>query len=155
DDRFRPYVRGDLDAVVQQAVRNHPRIVDHLPERMTYLDTTDPRPDGSFVEKKGRIILSGGEALIDPVREVVAYSVIERLQRKYASEGGAKIVVQTTGDILTEQIVADLLERGVWMISVASIDDFHVGMEGADKQKAFVEKLSLLFEKSGMHKSGL
>src|SRR5262252_2816956 len=155
DDRFRPYVRGDLDAVVQQAVRNHARIVDHLPERMTYLDTTDARPDGSFVEKKGRVILSGGEALIDPVRESVAYSVIERLQRKYAARGGAKVVVQTTGDILTPKIVDELLERGVWMISVASIDDYHVGMEGEAKQKAFVEKLSQMFERVGMHKSGL
>jgi MoaA/NifB/PqqE/SkfB family radical SAM enzyme len=155
DDRFRPYLRGELDAVVQQAVRNHARIVDHLPERMTYLDTADTRPDGSFVEKKGRIILSGGEALIDPVRENVTYQVIERLRRKYASQGGVKVVVQTTGDILTPAIVDELLERGVWMISVASIDDYHVGMEGEAKQKAFVEKLSQMFERAGMHKSGL
>src|SRR5882672_4022072 len=155
DDRFRPYVRGDLDAVVQQGMRNHARIVDNLPERMTYLDTTDPRPDGSLVEKRGRIILSGGEALMDPVRESVAYPVIARLQRRYAAQGGAKVVVQTTGDLLTDQIVNELLERGVWMISVASIDDFHVGLEGESKQKAFVEKLSQMFERNGMHKSGL
>ncbi|HUL64765.1 MAG TPA: SPASM domain-containing protein [Burkholderiaceae bacterium] len=155
DERFRPYVRGELDAVVQQAVRNHARIVDHLPERMTYLDTADPRPDGSFVEKRGRVILSGGEALIDPVRENVTYPVIERLQRKYAPRGGAKVVVQTTGDILTPRIVEELLERGVWMISVASIDDYHVGLEGEAKQKAFVEKLSQMFESAGMRKSGL
>ena len=155
DDRFRPYVRGDLDAVVQQGMRNHARIVDNLPERMTYLDTTDPRPDGSLVEKRGRIILSGGEALMDPVRENVAYPAIERLQRKYAAQGGAKVVVQTTGDLLTDKIVGELLERGVWMISVASIDDFHVGLEGEVKQKAFVEKLSQMFERNGMHKSGL
>jgi len=155
DDRFRPYVRGELDAVVQQGVRNHPRIVDHFPERMTYLDTSDPRPDGSFIEKTGRVILSGGEALLDPVRELVAYPVIDQLQSKYAAYGGVKVVVQTTGDILTDKIIDELLERGVWMISVASVDDYHVGLEGAAKQKAFVEKLSLMFERAGMHKSGL
>ena len=65
---------------------------------MTYLDQDDPRPDGSFPEKTGRIILSGGEVLIDPVRERVTYKVIERLAAKYAEQGGVKVVVQTTGD---------------------------------------------------------
>ena len=35
EERFRPYVRGALDTVVAEAVRNFPRIVDHFPERMT------------------------------------------------------------------------------------------------------------------------
>jgi hypothetical protein len=39
------------------------------------------------------------------------------------------------------------------MISVASIDDFHVGLEGADKQKAFVAQLTHLFERHGMRAS--
>ncbi len=51
-----------------------------------------------------------------------------------------KLVVQTTGDLLTDAIVDDLLARGVWMISVASVDDFHVGLEGPDKQDAFTEQ---------------
>ena len=32
EDRFRPYVRGALEAVVREAEQNFPRIVDHLPE---------------------------------------------------------------------------------------------------------------------------
>ena len=28
EDRFRPYVRGELEGVVQEAERNYPRIVD-------------------------------------------------------------------------------------------------------------------------------
>jgi Iron-sulfur cluster-binding domain len=63
--------------------------------------------------------------------------------------------VQTTGDVLTDGIVDDLLSRGVWMISVASIDDFHVGLAGEDRQKAFVDKLTALFERHGMRASGL
>src|SRR6478735_11272428 len=114
EPRFRPYVRGALEAVVAEAERNFPRIVDHFPDRLTYLDLDDPRPDGTLVEKTGRVILSGGEALIDPVRERVTYEVVERLRARYAAQGGVKIVVQTTGDLVTDAIVGDLLARGVW-----------------------------------------
>ena len=155
EDRFRPYIRGELEAVVQEAERNYPRILANLPERFTYLDLDDPRPDGTFPEKTGRVILSGGESLLEPVRERVTYKVIEGLRDRYAAQGGIKIVVQTTGDLLTDAIVDDLLARGVWMISVASVDDFHVGLEGPVKQQAFMDKLTALFERHGMRRSGL
>ncbi len=155
EDRFRPYVRGELEAVVQEAERNFPRIVANLPERLTYRDLDDPQPDGAYPEKTGRVILSGGEALLDPVRERVTYGVVDALRAKYAAQGGVKVVVQTTGDVLTDAIVDDLLQRGVWMISVASVDDFHVGLEGPAKQQAFVDRLSALFERHGMRRSGL
>ena len=155
EDRFRPYVRGALESVVAEAERNFPRIVDHFPARMTYRDLDDPRADGTFPEKTGRIILSGGESLLDAVRHRVTYPVIERLNARYASQGGVKIVVQTTGDILTDATVADLMDRGVWMISVASVDDFHVGLEGPERQKRFVDKLSAMFERNGLKRSGL
>ena len=48
EQRFRPYVRGGLETVVAEAEANFPRIVDHFPERMTFLDREDPNPDGSF-----------------------------------------------------------------------------------------------------------
>jgi len=155
EDRFRPYIRDELEAVVQEAQRNFPRIVANFPERFTYRDLDDPRPDGTFPEKTGRVILSGGESLLDPVRERVTYKVIDALRDKYAAQGGVKIVVQTTGDILTDYIVADLLARGVWMISVASVDDFHVGLEGPARQQAFMDKLAALFARHGMRRSGL
>jgi hypothetical protein len=155
EDRFRPYVRGALEDVIAEAERNFPRIVDHFPERLTYLDTEAPAPDGQFPEKIGRVVLSGGESLLDGVRERVTYPVIERLTARYAAQGGVRIVVQTTGDLLTERIVDDLLARGTWMISVASVDDFHVGLEGPAKQAAFVERLTRLFESRGMKRSGL
>jgi len=155
EGRFRPYVRNELEAVVQEAARNFPRIIDNFPDRLTYQDLDDPHPDGTFPVKTARVILSGGESLLAATRERVTYPVIERLRDKYAQQGGIKLVVQTTGDILTERIVDDLLERGVWMISVASVDDFHVGLEGPAKQQAFMDKLSALFERHGMRKSGL
>ena len=155
EERFRPYAHGELDAVLAEAAANFPRIVDHFPERMTYLDLEDPRSDGTLPEKVGRVVLSGGESLLDPLRERVTYPVIERLTRRYSARGGVKIVVQTTGDLVSDAIVDDLLARGVWMISVAGVDDYHVGMEGEVAQAAFKEKLSRLFERHGMAPSGL
>ena len=61
------------------------------------------------------MMLSGGEALLDPLRAEVTYMVVERLTAKYARRGGVKIVVQTTGDLFDERIVTDLLERGVFL----------------------------------------
>ena len=99
--------------------------------------------------------MSGGECLLDPVRERVTYKVIERLRTKYEAQGGVKVVVQTTGDLLNDRIVDDLLIRGVWMISVASVDDFHVGLEGEERQRKFVDQLTTLFARHGMIQSGL
>lgn len=155
EERFRPYVRGELAGVLAEAKANFPRIVDHLPESMTYLDRDDPDEAGAPRRKVGRIILSGGESLLDPVREEVTYPVIERLAARYARAGGVKVVVQTTGDLLTPRIVDDLLARGIYMISVAGVDDFHVGMEGAERQAAYRERLARMFEAAGMRPSGL
>jgi len=153
EDRFRPYLRKELAGVVEEAQRNFPRIIDNFPRRMSYVDPAEG--PGQHSEKIGRIVLSGGESLLDAVRETVTYPVIERLQQRYANEGGVKIVVQTTGDLLTDSIVDELLQRGVYMISVASVDDFHVGLEGPDKQQAFVDKLSAMFDRHDMRRSGL
>lgn len=155
EERFRPYVRGELADVLAEAKANFPRIVDHFPQRMTYLDRDDPNPDGSLPEKTGRIIISGGESLLDPVRREITYPVIERLVARYAGRGGVKVVVQTTGDLLTRDIVADLLDRSIYMISVAGVDDFHVGMEGEAKQRAYRASLTALFEEFGMRPSGV
>ncbi|NKC33426.1 radical SAM/SPASM domain-containing protein [Falsiroseomonas selenitidurans] len=155
EDRFRPYVRQNLEAVVAEAERNTPRVLANLPPRMTYLDRDDPAPDGTLPEKTGRIILSGGEALLDPVRERVTYKVIEGLVARYRGAGGVKIVVQTTGDLLRPDIVRDLLDRGVWMISVAGVDDFHVGLEGEAKQAEFKAVLTAMMEAEGMRAAGV
>lgn len=153
EDRFRPYTRDELGSVVTQSTNNFGRIVEAFPERMTYLDLDDPCEDGSLPEKTGRVILSGGESLLDPIRTEVTYPVVKRLGAKYAGRGGVKIVVQTTGDLVTERTVAELLDRGVYMISVAGVDDFHVGIDGPEKQRAFVDRLSQLFETAGMRPS--
>lgn len=149
EDRFRPYVRDELASVVAEAEATMPRIIANLPERMTY------RQPGRQQERAGRIILSGGEALHEATRERITYRAIEALVARYRDQGGVRVVVQTTGDLLAPGIVRDLLDRGVWMISVAGVDDFHVGMEGADRQAAYKAELTAMFEQQGMRPSGL
>ena len=150
EPRFRPYVRGALDAVIGEAVANFPRIIEHLPERMTYLDRGHPAADGRLAERRGRIILSGGEVLIDPVRTRVLYPAMERIQARYAGVGGVDLIVQTTGDLLTDAIVEDLLARGVSTISVSGIDAFHSGLKSAARQGAFKERLIRLLDAHGV-----
>jgi len=150
DDRFRPYVRNALEDVVVEAERNAPRIVDNLPDRMTYLDINEPLPDGRLPEKTGRIILSGGEVMLDNVRERVTLPVMRRLTERYKGRGGIKIIIQTTGDRLDEERVDELLEAGVGLISIAGIDDYHVGMEGPEKQQQAIDRLTKVFEARGM-----
>jgi hypothetical protein len=153
EDRFRPYLRDDLAAVVAEAEANAPRIIAHLPARMTYLDRDEPMPDGTLPERIGRIILSGGEALLEATRERVTYPALEALTGKYRGQGGARIVLQTTGDLLTPAIIEALLRRGVWMISVAGVDDYHVGLEGPERQARFKERLAAMFDAAGMRAS--
>lgn len=151
DERFRPYAPKQLEAVVREAQTNFPRIVDNLPERMRFLQPATLTSE-ACQEKIGRIVLAGGETLLDPVRTRVLYPVLQRLREKYGADG-IKTVVQTTGDLLTARIVEELLARGVWMISVAGMDDHHVGLEG-DKRKPLAENLTRIFEKTGMKPSG-
>jgi MoaA/NifB/PqqE/SkfB family radical SAM enzyme len=143
-----------LEAITSRSKSAFPAIVSHFPQSMVYTDLEDQREDGSFASKVGRIILSGGEVLLDPVRTEVLYPVLETLTERYETTGGVKLVIQTAGDLLSPQIIRDLLDRNVWMISVSSLDDFHqnVAREGRD---VFRERLTALFEASGMRASGL
>ena len=154
EDRFRPYVRGDLERVVAEAERNAPRIVANLPARLRWMDRTGADDGIEPVERGGRIILAGGESLLDPVRERVTYPTIERLAQRYAGQD-VRILVQTTGDLLTPAIVRDLIALGVWQISVAGVDDFHVGMEGPERQAAFTARLDAMMAAQGVRRAGL
>lgn len=151
EDRFRPYVRDSLEAVIAEAERNAPRVLENLPRTMLYRDPAAPDAPA----KPGRIILSGGEALLDGVRQRVTLPVIEALAARYRERGGVKIVVQTTGDLLSPEILRALLERGVWMVSVAGVDDYHVGMEGPERQAAFTARLRAMMSAEGMTEAGL
>ena len=147
DTRFRPYVRDELKAVIGEGIDNYRRIVGNLPDSMTYLDPSKPDADGNPSERIGRIIMAGGELLIDPVREALLYPALDAVREKYG-HCGARVGLQTTGDVVTPKILDELRERGVWMIAVASMDDYHVGMEG-EKRLPFMANLKAMFEAAG------
>jgi len=155
EDRFRPYVRDELEAVVAEAERNSPKIIANLPETMLYDDLESPvlGKAGSFEKKVGRIILSGGDVLTEPVRERVLYPALEAIRDKYQNQGGVKVIVQTTGDLLTPKILQELLDREVWSVSISGMDDYHVGMQG-DKRNSLIEELKTMFANAGVEPAG-
>ena len=155
ESRFRPYLRGALRKVVEEARASFPQVLANLPDELSYLDLNAPSESapGGYERRASRIILAGGEGLVDPVREEVLYPALEAIQAKYGSQG-VRVIVQTTGDLVTPQIVDDLLARGVWMISCAGMDDFHVGHEG-DKRLPLIDRLREMFQAAGMRDSAL
>lgn len=71
-------------------------------------------------EKIDRIILSGGEPLADKKK---LYLILDTLKKKYGD--ATQIMLQTNGDLLTSDILDELLEKGVTRFDIASIDRFH------------------------------
>ena len=122
EGRFHPYQGEELAGVVEQSRTLFPLVIPHLPSSMLY------RERDSSQERRGSIILAGGEILLDAVRESVLYPALRLLRERYRERGGVKLIVQTTGDVLTPSIVAELKALGVWTISVSGVDEFHAGM---------------------------
>lgn len=150
DDRFRPYVREALDAVVAEGRAPHEAIIAHLPDDFTYLDPHSPDADGRPSRKRGVLMLAGGEPLLDAVREPLFYPILEKVGARYGGFNAAKaprLACQVTGDIMTERHIEEMLERGMWKIAIASIDDFHVGHEGEKKFRLMdrIRKMMLKF----------
>ncbi len=77
-------------------------------------------------ERVGRIILAGGEPLVEPFKSQILFPILDLLKAKYG-DGGAKIVMQTTGDLVDADTLRELVRRGVWLITCAGFDEFHVG----------------------------
>lgn len=86
-----------------------------------------------------RLILSGGEPLAERKK---LYPILDALQSKYRGE--TQIMLQTNGDLMTGEILDELLRRGVTRIDVASIDRYH---KNAGKR---LEQLADLFKSRGM-----
>lgn len=136
DDRFRPYVREALDAVVAEGLAPHEAIIANLPDDFTYSDPSRPDAEGLPSRRRGTLILAGGEPLLDAVREPLFYPILEKVAARYGgidAPNAPRLACQVTGDIMTERHIAEMLERGMWKIAIASIDDFHVGHEGDNK----------------------
>lgn len=153
DDRFRPYVRDALKGVVAQGQAAFPKVIANLPDSMTYVNPHKLGSDG--LPKRGQtlLVLAGGELLIDGVREELLYPALAAIKARWGAEGPS-ISVQTTGDVLTPKIAGELFERGVRTIAIASIDDYHVGLEG-EKKFALVEKIRAMMAPFGAREIGL
>ena len=150
EDRFHPYHGEELKRVVNQSRQNVPIIIDHLPDRMSYADRNDRDSSGKPHEKTGRIILSGGEILLEPIREPVLYPALQKLHDRYRHQGGVELIVQTTGDLVNAKIVRELLDLHVSVISVSGLDEYHNGLEQVEDRDALQGKLTALFERHGM-----
>lgn len=148
DDRFRPYVREDLKRVVSEGQSAYEAILANLPDDFTYADPKDPAR-----RRQGLLVLAGGELLIDGVREELFYPVLEAIQRRWGAQA-PHISIQTTGDILKPEHIEAMLARGVGTIAIASIDDYHVGLEG-DKKFKLMDKIRAMMTQFGVQEVGL
>jgi organic radical activating enzyme len=90
-------------------------------------------------DRVDRLILSGGEPLTERPK---LYAILDALRARY--EDRTQIMLQTNGDLLTGEILDELIARGVTRIDIASIDRFHKHV-GARK-----DLLDALFRSRGM-----
>lgn len=147
DERFKPYVRGALEEVIAEGEAAFPKIIANLPQDMSFQDAQGNR-------QPGRIILAGGEVLLDGFRERIFYPVLDAIAAKWGAGGRAKVFIQTTGDLLEDQHLKDMLDRGVWSIAISGFDDFHVGMKGAKREKLRA-KIDAMMARHGVRETKL
>lgn len=147
DDRFRPYVRDALTEVVAEGQTAYQAVIDNLPDNMSWLN------ENTGQRERTLLVLAGGELLIDGVREELFYPALDAIQARWG-DNAPKISIQTTGDVLTPQILDECLSRGVESIAIASIDDYHVGMQGEKKFK-FMDDIRTLMSSRGVREVSL
>lgn len=147
DDRFRPYVRDALTAVVGEGQATYQSIIDNLPDDMSWFN-----PETGKLERT-LLVMAGGELLIDGVREELFYPALDAIKARWGDKA-PKISIQTTGDILTSAILDECLARGVESIAIASIDDYHVGMKG-EKKFNFMQDIRALMSSRGVREVSL
>lgn len=97
-------------------------IIDNLPERID------------------RLILSGGEPLAERKK---LYLILDKLKARYGDE--TQIMLQTNGDLLNEERLDTLIEKGVSRFDIASIDRYH------KHAGARLMELADLFESRGVN----
>ncbi len=82
-----------------------------------------------------QLILSGGEPLAD---KNLLFAILDRIAGKYVN--GLFVTLQFNGDLLTENVLDTLIEKGINRFSIASIDRYH------KKQGERKGELSAMFE---------
>jgi hypothetical protein len=94
---------------------------------------------GNLPERIDRLILSGGEPLVELEK---LRAILDALAPRRAA--GTQLMLQTNGDLLTPELLDELLGRGITRIDVASIDRLH--RERGERR----ERLAALFRSRGM-----
>jgi hypothetical protein len=103
--------------------------------------------------RRGRLILAGGEVLLDGVREELFHPVLDAVGARWGGSA-PHVSIQTTGDLLTPRFIEEMLARGVGTIAIAGMDDFHVGLEG-DAKLALMERIRAMMAPLGVGEIGL
>ena len=75
---------------------------------------------GNLPARIDRLILSGGEPLTERPK---LYAILDALVARYGN--ATQIMLQTNGDLLTGEILDELIAHGVTRFDIASIDRFH------------------------------
>lgn len=73
-------------------------------------------------DRVDRLILSGGEPLAEKKK---LYLILDALKERYTPDHFPQLMLQTNGDLLTEEILDTLIEKGITRFDIASIDRFH------------------------------
>jgi hypothetical protein len=144
EDRFRPYYGAELERMIAASERDVPRIIDNFPSAITFLDPENPQAP----PRPGRVIVAGGEVLLDRGRDRVLYPALQKLRARYGPE--LELIVQTTGDLVNRKHVTELLDLGVNIISISGMDPYHAGFEEEETRERLKQKLTTLFESLGM-----
>lgn len=147
DDRFRPYVREGLARVVKEGAGAYAKILANLPDDMTWADK------GAGRRERTLLVMAGGELLIDGVREELFYPVLRAIRERWGATG-PKLSMQTTGDVLTPEILDETLALGMETIAIASIDDYHAGMKG-ERKFQFMQEIRGLMASRGVREVSL
>lgn len=98
------------------------RIIQNLPDRVD------------------RLILSGGEPLAERLK---LYAILALIRQKYGNR--TQIMLQTNGDLLTGEILDELIDLGVTRFDIASIDRYHKAAGGR------LMDLASMFESRGVN----
>ncbi len=146
DDRFRPYVREGLKEGVDEGRAAFRAIIGNLPDDFSFVDWHGAR-------KRGQLVLAGGELLIDGVREDLFYPALDAIAARYGA-AAPRLGMQTTGDVMTIGHVEEMIARGIHTIAIASIDDYHAGMQG-EKKFRFMDEVRMTMAAAGVEEVSL
>lgn len=92
-----------------------------------------------------RIILSGGEPLVN---RKLLYFCLDALYEKYGD--AVQYMLQTNGDLLTPEILDEILAHHITRIDIASLDRFHKHKGArAELLKSMMEAKGMIFDNEG------